>query len=244
MTDLAEPSVLQQHAVQTPVDVTGRLLGGRLKDLLAGKKILMTGVTGFIGEQLLWKILTDLPETSPAVLVRRKRSAGARDRMVGVLKKEIFADLRDAAGGIDALLDDKIDVIEGDLPNVPTLPGDIDIVVHCAGDVSFDPPIDQAFTTNVIGTKALMDTHDRGLHRRRRHVDQDPALRAHLHRLHRGPAARCDPGGGARALDRLRGRDGGGLGHARADRGRVPHVRAVDHPPQAGRAPPPGRRLP
>ena len=29
--------------------------------------------------------------------------------------------------------------------------------MHCAGDVSFDPPIDQAFTTNVIGTKALMD---------------------------------------------------------------------------------------
>ena len=30
-------------------------------------------------------------------------------------------------------------------------------MVHCAGDVSFDPPIDQAFTTNVLGTKALMD---------------------------------------------------------------------------------------
>ena len=37
------------------------------------------------------------------------------------------------------------------------LPTDLDIVVHCAGDVSFDPPIDQAFTTNVIGTKALLD---------------------------------------------------------------------------------------
>ncbi len=32
-------------------------LDGRLRDLLAGKKILMTGVTGFIGEQLLWKML-------------------------------------------------------------------------------------------------------------------------------------------------------------------------------------------
>ena len=36
-------------------------LDGRLRDLLAGKKIVMTGVTGFIGEQLLWKILTELP---------------------------------------------------------------------------------------------------------------------------------------------------------------------------------------
>ncbi len=133
------------------------LLDGRLRDLLAGKKILMTGVTGFIGEQLLWKILTDLPDTTPAVLVRRKRSAGARDRMIGVVKKDIFKQVRDAAGGPEALLDSRIDVIEGDLPNVPPLPADLDIVVHCAGDVSFDPPIDQAFTTNVIGTKALMD---------------------------------------------------------------------------------------
>jgi fatty acyl-CoA reductase len=133
------------------------LLDGRLRDLLAGKKILMTGVTGFIGEQLLWKILTDLPDTVPAVLVRRKRSAGARDRMIAVVKKDIFAEARAAAGGPEALLDSRIDVIEGDLPNVPELPRDIDIVVHCAGDVSFDPPIDQAFTTNVVGTKALMN---------------------------------------------------------------------------------------
>ncbi|RYG81502.1 hypothetical protein EON77_07660, partial [bacterium] len=50
--------------------VHGPLLDGRLRDLLAGKKIVMTGVTGFIGEQLLWKMLTDLPDTKPSVLVR------------------------------------------------------------------------------------------------------------------------------------------------------------------------------
>ena len=132
-------------------------LDGRLKDLLAGKKIVMTGVTGFIGEQLLWKILTELPESSPSVLVRRKGSASARDRVLSVVKKDIFTALREAAGGAEDLLDGRIEVLEGDLPNVPPLPVDTDIVVHCAGDVSFDPPIDQAFTTNVIGTKALLD---------------------------------------------------------------------------------------
>jgi HAD superfamily hydrolase (TIGR01490 family) len=132
-------------------------LDGRLRDLLASKKIVMTGVTGFIGEQLLWKILTELPETRPAVLVRRKGSASAHDRMIAVVKKPIFNDLREAAGSAAELLDSRIEVIEGDLPNVPRLPSDLDIVVHCAGDVSFDPPIDQAFTTNVIGTRALMD---------------------------------------------------------------------------------------
>jgi alcohol-forming fatty acyl-CoA reductase len=117
----------------------------------------MTGVTGFIGEQLLWKILTELPDTTPAVLVRRKGSASARDRMIALVKKPIFTEVRDAAGGATELLDSRVEIIEGDLPNVPQLPADLDIVVHCAGDVSFDPPIDQAFTTNVIGTKALMN---------------------------------------------------------------------------------------
>jgi alcohol-forming fatty acyl-CoA reductase len=142
-----------------PAD-TGRSvqrLDGRLRDLLAGKKIVMTGVTGFIGEQLLWKILTELPDTTPVVLVRRKGSASAHDRMIALVKKPIFSEVRDAAGGAAELLDSRVEIIEGDLPNVPQLPADLDIVVHCAGDVSFDPPIDQAFATNVIGTKALMN---------------------------------------------------------------------------------------
>jgi fatty acyl-CoA reductase len=132
-------------------------LDGRLRDLLDGKKIVITGVTGFIGEQLLWKILTELPGTRPSVLVRRKGSARARDRVRSLLKKQIFAELREEAGGLTELLDARVEVIEGDLPNVPELPADLDVVVHCAGDVSFDPPIDQAFTTNVIGTRTLME---------------------------------------------------------------------------------------
>jgi alcohol-forming fatty acyl-CoA reductase len=155
MSTVTPADTLRRSVLADPRDRP--LLDGRLRDLLAGKKILMTGVTGFIGEQLLWKILTELPDTTPAVLVRRKRSAGARERMITVVKKDIFRGVREAAGGAEELLDARVDVIEGDLPNVPVLPSDIDIVVHCAGDVSFDPPIDQAFTTNVLGTKALMD---------------------------------------------------------------------------------------
>jgi alcohol-forming fatty acyl-CoA reductase len=158
-------------ATQTPRS-GAQLLDGRLSDLLAGKKIVMTCVTGFICEQLLWKILTELPETIPSVLVRRKGSASARDRMIAVVKKPIFTDLREAAGGAAELPGSRLEIIEGDLPNVPQLPADLDIVVHCAGDVSFDPPIDQAFATNVIGTKALLDrmldavTDDHGRWRR------------------------------------------------------------------------------
>ncbi|MEL4357963.1 MULTISPECIES: HAD-IB family hydrolase [unclassified Luteococcus] len=137
--------------------MTALLQGGRLREELAGKKIVMTGVTGFIGEQILWKILTELPDTRAVVLVRPKGSVTARDRVVSLLKKPIFKELAEAAGGADALCENRVDVLSGDLPNVPELPRDLDVVIHCAGDVSFDPPIDSAFKTNVLGTQALME---------------------------------------------------------------------------------------
>ncbi len=135
---------------------TPPLLTGRIKDLLAGKKIAMTGVTGFIGEQMLWKVLTECPDVTTAVLVRPKGSVTAQQRVTSLLKKKIFADVVAAAGSVEALMEARVHVIEGDLPQVPDLPRDLDILVHCAGDVSFDPPIDQAFMTNVVGTKALL----------------------------------------------------------------------------------------
>ncbi|GAA1398456.1 HAD-IB family hydrolase [Luteococcus peritonei] len=154
---------MSEATTPTPVEAAGPapvhvppLLDGRLTDLLDGRKIVMTGVTGFIGEQILWKILTELPHTRAVVLVRPKGSVTARERILSLLKKKIFKPLVEAAGGTEQLLDARIDVLSGDLPNVPDLPRDLDVVIHCAGDVSFDPPIDAAFKTNVLGTQALM----------------------------------------------------------------------------------------
>lgn len=135
---------------------TPPLLTGRIAELLAGKKIAMTGVTGFIGEQMLWKFLTECPDTTTAVLVRRKGSLSATQRVASLLKKKIFKDVVAEAGSVEELMKARIDVIEGDLPDAPELPRDIDVLVHCAGDVSFDPPIDAAFKTNVLGVKALL----------------------------------------------------------------------------------------
>ncbi len=135
---------------------TPPLITGRIAELLAGKKIAMTGVTGFIGEQMLWKFLTTCPQTRTAVLVRRKGSLSAADRVASLLKKPIFKQVVAETGSVEQLMAERVEVIEGDLPEVPQLPRDIDVLVHCAGDVSFDPPIDQAFKTNVVGTKALL----------------------------------------------------------------------------------------
>ncbi|HEY6737728.1 MAG TPA: SDR family oxidoreductase, partial [Actinopolymorphaceae bacterium] len=120
--------------------------------------MLLTGVTGFVGEALLHRILRDLPDTTVVALVRRKGSLSARARLEQLLGKPIFESIRSDFGGeAAALLDARCEVIEGDLTDVPALPDDLDVVIHCAGDVSFDPPIDQAFKTNVLGTEQLLN---------------------------------------------------------------------------------------
>ena len=41
------------------------------------------------------------------------------------------------------------------LPGEPELPGDIDVAIHSAATVSFDPPIDEGFQTNLFGARNL-----------------------------------------------------------------------------------------
>jgi alcohol-forming fatty acyl-CoA reductase len=131
----------------------------RIAETLAGKRLLMTGVTGFVGEALLERLLHDLPETQVVVVVRARGGQSAEERVRHLLTKPAFRRLRDRDGdaAVDALVGSRIAVLEGDLPHVPPLPGDLDVVVHCAGEVSFDPPIDQGFATNLHGSLALLD---------------------------------------------------------------------------------------
>jgi HAD superfamily hydrolase (TIGR01490 family) len=124
----------------------------RLRDALDGRTLLLTGVTGFVGEALLTRIVRDLPSTRVVALVRPKGSQSGRDRLAALMAKPTF----DGAD-VEGLLADRVSALEGDLAAVPELPEGVDVVVHCAGDVSFDPPIHEAFRTNVAGTEALLE---------------------------------------------------------------------------------------
>lgn len=123
---------------------------------LDGQHVLVTGVTGFVGEALLHLMLSEVPGVRVTLLVRPKGSTTGAARVASLLRKPIFAEVVEAAGGIEALITARIGVLEGDLADTPALPVGLDAVVHCAGDVSFDPPVDEGFRTNVVGTRELL----------------------------------------------------------------------------------------
>ncbi len=79
-------------------------------------------------------------------MVRSQTGSTSRERVEYLFRKPAFDVLRGRVGddGLRALLDERVTVVEGDFSRgVPELPGDIDIVIHSAATVSFDPPIDQ-----------------------------------------------------------------------------------------------------
>ncbi len=127
-------------------------------EALSGKTMLLTGVTGFLAQVVFERLLADFPETRVTLLVRSQTGATSRDRVEYLFRKPAFDALRERVGqdGLMTMLDERVDVIDGDFGRgQPEVPSGIDIAMHSAATVSFDPPIDEAFMTNLQGAMNL-----------------------------------------------------------------------------------------
>jgi fatty acyl-CoA reductase len=120
---------------------------------LTDEHIFLTGGTGFVGQAILERLLSSHPGTRITVLVRGKGSQSGEARLENMLRKPVFKSWMDRIGQDEARrqFESRVKAHEGSLSNVGTLPDDIDVVLHSASTVSFDPPIDEAFDTNVGG---------------------------------------------------------------------------------------------
>jgi fatty acyl-CoA reductase len=132
---------------------------GSTKTELGSAHIFLTGATGFVGQAVLERLLSSHPGTTISILVRVKGSAKGEDRLRMLLRKPVFKAWRESVGQdeVDRAVKERIRVIEGSLGSIESLPSDLDLVIHGASTVSFDPPIDQAFSTNVGGAIGIYE---------------------------------------------------------------------------------------
>jgi fatty acyl-CoA reductase len=126
---------------------------------LGSAHVFLTGGTGFLGQAVLERLLSDHPETRITLLIRKKGSTPAEDRLRNLLRKPVFRVWRERVGDdeVERALRERLGVVESGLGALPPLPKDLDVVIHSASTVSFDPPIDQAFDTNVGGAVGLYE---------------------------------------------------------------------------------------
>lgn len=122
--------------------------------------LLLTGATGFLGQATLERILAGHSRLRVTLLVRGRTGTTAQERVDRLLRQPVFSRWRERVGAEAAAAEvaARVSVLDGDLGNKDlTLPDDLTAVVHGASTVSFDPPVDEAFRTNVQGVRDLYE---------------------------------------------------------------------------------------
>ena len=128
---------------------------------LAGKRVMLIGVTGFIGKVWLVNTLMELPEIGRIyLLIRRQKSNPAIRRFEKLVEESPVFDPLYARYGADLsrFLRERVEVIEGDVcqpglgftPEVSeSLERHLDLIINSSGLTDFNPDLRDALATNV-----------------------------------------------------------------------------------------------
>jgi len=136
---------------------------------LAGKRIAITGATGFLGTALTERLLRCVPDCELVLMVRPGRRGAAARVQREVLRNDAFDRLRkqfaDQTSGesFDEMTARRVTAIAGDV-SVDGLGADseavaklagCDVVIHSAATVNFDSALDDAVEVNLLGPSRL-----------------------------------------------------------------------------------------
>ncbi|HVI08971.1 MAG TPA: SDR family oxidoreductase [Candidatus Binatia bacterium] len=134
--------------------------GFSVRQALAGKHVMLIGVTGFIGKVWLANLLLDLPEVGRIyLLIRRQKSNPAQRRFDKMVEESpVFDPLFEKYGpSLGDFLREKIEVVEGDVtqPGLGLAPEvarrvqrSLDLAINSSGLTDFNPDLRDALLTN------------------------------------------------------------------------------------------------
>lgn len=143
-----------------------------ITETLAGKELLVTGVTGFLGKVWLSELLHRTPQIGRVhLLIRPSSSTGALERFEAIAERSpALRPLREAHGSdYETFMRERVSVVPGDITQpmcglnkttLRKLARSVDAVVHFAGLTDFDPDPRLAMDINVHGAEHLADLSD------------------------------------------------------------------------------------
>ena len=138
-----------------------------IAEALAGRRLFVTGSTGFLGTALVERLLRSVPGCELVLLVRPGRRSTSQRRVEReILKNDAFDRLRGEIDDFDAMCARRITVVDGDVGR-DGLGLDDDgraallschTVIHSAATVAFDSPLDSAVEVNLLGPIRIAET--------------------------------------------------------------------------------------
>ena len=145
-----------------------------IPEFFHGKVILIAGATGFLGQALVAKILTALPDVKRIYLLIRSQTVASGEKRTATdrLENEVFASsafakLKQIHGEqLEEWLREKVYAVEGDMAyerlglsdtDYEMLQREVQIFINSGGLVKFDPPIDASLQSNVFGAKYAVE---------------------------------------------------------------------------------------
>lgn len=131
---------------------------------LAGRRILITGATGFVGKVTLSMLLDRAPEIGSIYVLVRPKDEDAQARFFGILENSPAFDPLRREHGRSAMdfLRHKIYVLSGDTSrpglglsaeDASRLSQGLDAIIHIAGLISFNPSLREALEANADGSQ-------------------------------------------------------------------------------------------
>ena len=144
-----------------------------ITDFFHGKVLLITGGTAFLGQPMVAKILTTLPDVQKIYLLIRSRVesngkvTSAKERFEKeLITSDVFDALRQIHGEqFEVWVREKVTPVEGELTDerlgfndedYQRLQNEVDVFINIAGLVQFDPPFDASLKGNALAAKHVV----------------------------------------------------------------------------------------
>jgi len=138
-------------------------------EIYKDKNIFFIGGTGFVGKVTLSMLLNNFPDVGKVyMIVRARNEEESLNRFWNsVVTSPTFDPLREKYGdGFEAFLREKVVPINGDVSadflgmsekQAKKIVSVCDVIINSAGNVTFNPPLESALRTNVVGTNNVLD---------------------------------------------------------------------------------------
>ena len=166
------PAARQPQVVERPIVYYGETRRREtlsVRKALAGKNVLLIGVTGFIGKVWLANTLMDLPEIGRVyLLIRRQKSNPAQQRFEKMVEESpVFDPLYERYGArFVEFINSRVEVVAGDVcqPGLGLAPEisdvlrqKLDLIINSSGLTDFNPDLRDALGTNVDAAVNILD---------------------------------------------------------------------------------------